>query len=248
MMIDFCLPAKNEEAILERSARLLEAYLRGICLPASWKIVIIVNGTSDKSREIAEELERENSSVFKSVYLQEEGKGMALKKYFNESAADILVFMDTDLATSLENIPALLEPIFKDDADLVAGSRLLADSKIVRKAMRVFVSKAYNSLSRLILNHGFRDLQCGFKAFKKEVYDRTKPWLQDNRWFFDTEFVVLAKLSGYRVKEIPVEWQENRFITRKSKIKIIQDSWTFLKNLIFFRIRLFKIKKYLRNA
>lgn len=247
-MIDFCLPARNEEKILENNAYLLAKYLQKINLLASWKIVIIVNGAGDASREIAAKLEQNNARVFKFIYLREAGKGKALKNYFEESSADILVFMDTDLATSLENIPDLLSPILKNEKDLVFGSRLLVDSKIIRKPLRILTSKVYNFLARLILNHKFRDLQCGFKAFKKEVFYRIKPLLYDDGWFFDTELVILAKIFKYRIKEIPVEWQENRLTKRKSKINLIKDSLSFLKNLLIFRVRLFKFKKYFRNG
>lgn len=82
------------------------------------------------------------------------------------------------------------------------------------------------------------DLQCGFKAFKKEVFAEVGPRIQDDLWFFDTELVVWARRCGFRIKEIPVDWRENRFDERKSKLGVLRNSWEFLGNLFSLRRRL----------
>ena len=67
-----------------------------------------------------------------------------------------------------------------------------------------------------MLGVNFRDAQCGFKAMKKSVYDEIKADLKNDEWFFDTELLVKASRKGYRISEVPVNWDESK--DRKSKV------------------------------
>lgn len=239
MLIEFCIPAYNEEQILRENVLKLLTYLTAQDLSFNWQIVLIINGSSDRSLEIAEKLASDEEKIkIKNIPLP--GKGRAQKTYFLESSADILIYTDADLAVSLDNLKDLIAPILDQDYDLVIGSRLLAESKIERSFAREFVSQTYNFLSRLILSHHFADLQCGFKAFKREVFTKLAPNIQDNFWFFDTELVVWAQKLGYKIKEIPVDWQENRYDKRRSKVRVFHDSWKFFENLIRLRLRIWQ--------
>jgi glycosyltransferase involved in cell wall biosynthesis len=248
MLIDFCLPVKNEERILRDNALKLKDFLAGIKPDYGWRIVIIVNGSNDASFSIAQNLASDYPDLFLARVLPSGGKGLALKAYFQESPADILAFMDIDLAVSLENIPSLLEPILKDEADLAIGSRLLSGSRTDRSWWRGLSSQGYNYLARLFFNHGVHDLQCGFKAMKRDLFHRLYDYFLDDKWFFDTELIVFASRLGYRIVEVPVDWEESRYAVRKSKIKVLSDGCLFLRNLFGLRKRLRTIKKYPDNV
>lgn len=239
MLIDFCLPVKDEELILEANALKIYNYLNSKNTDYTWSIVIIVNGSSDKSFKVAKKLENDYPGRFKAKNIERGGKGLALKDYFRESRADILSFMDIDLAVSLESLPDLINPILKNEADLVIGSRLLPESKIARSSLREFGSRNYNRLSRIMFRNNISDLQCGFKAFKKEVFLKIENLLRDDKWFLDTELVILTDYFGYKIKEIPVDWEESRYFERKSKVRKIE-AYHFVKKLISF-------KKYVKN-
>jgi glycosyltransferase involved in cell wall biosynthesis len=240
MLIDFCLPVKNEEAILKTNSLKLYDYLKSQNMAYAWRIIIIVNGSADNSFKIASDLEKKYTKYFKAKNIKAGGKGLALKTYFRESQADILSFMDIDLAVALENISNLIKPLLNNEADMVIGSRHLAGSKTTRSKFTNFRSSQYNKISQYLLGHKLSDLQCGFKAFKKELFVTLDPLLKDNKWFFDTEFVILAKHFNYKIKEIPVDWQENRFQKRKSKVKNIE-AYRFFK-------KLFEFRKYLKTV
>lgn len=235
MKIDFCLPVRNEEKILADNVKRLRNFLIAQHYLFDWQVVIIVNGSEDASAKIARELEGDHVS---SKTISTEGKGVALKTGFQESTADILVFMDVDLAVSLDNIQSLIDGIIDENYDLVIGSRLLPQSHTSRSGLRDLNSRLYNLLSRIVLQHNLSDLQCGFKAIKKNIFNEAKPFLRDNQWFFDTELVMVTQYLGYKVKEIPVDWQENRYDERKSKVKVLRDAWPFIINLFRLRKRL----------
>jgi len=248
MLIDFCLPVRNEAKILQANALKLKSFLETRALAADWQIVIIVNGSDDTSSLIAAELVKTGGGRFKMENIEPGGKGLALRYYFFQSSADVLVFMDVDLAVALDNISALITPLLDGSADLVMGSRLLPESKTSRSWSRSIVSRVYNHFSRLILGHRYSDLQCGFKAISRELFRQIAPFWQDNNWFFDTELVISAWCRGFRIKEIPVDWRENRYDKKASKIRVWIDSWVFAKNLIGLRTRLKKIRKYRDNV
>ncbi len=239
MTIDFCLPVRNEEKILAVNVRRLRDFLITQNYSFDWNITIIVNGSIDSSSKIADSL---ISKQIKVKTITAAGKGIALKTGFRESSADVLVFMDVDLAVALENITDLIGPMMEDKGDLIIGSRLLPKSQTARSGLRDFNSRVYNFLSRLVLQHSLSDLQCGFKAVRRTTFNQVLPFLHDDQWFFDTELVILAKHLGQRIIEIPVNWQENRYDERKSKVRVLRDSWPFIKNLFLLRVRLKEIK------
>ena len=243
MTIDFCVPVRNEEKILAANLFKLRDYLIAQNYSFSWQIVVILNNCDDNSENIMKRLVAENNNQFKYLNINPEGKGGALKYYFSLSHADILVFMDIDLAVSLGNLPALLDSLINNQSDLVFGSRLLKNSQVERSFFRSASSLVYNFLSRQFLNHDFRDLQCGFKAFKREVFSKVKPYLKNDQWFFDTELIILAKFFKFRIKEVPVDWTENRYAQRISKVSVYKDAWGFIKNMIKLRAQIKGLKK-----
>jgi glycosyltransferase involved in cell wall biosynthesis len=238
MQVDFCLPIKNEALILENSLNKLLDFCVQSQFPFSWRIIGVVNGSTDASAAILQDFKRRFPGEIDFIEVPEAGRGRALKKYWLMSSADVLSYMDCDLAVALENLPALILPLINKEADLTIGSRLTAGAKIERSLFREFISQAYNLLSQILLNHKITDLQCGFKAVSREAFQKIYPRLVDDYWFFDTELVILALRSGFRVKQVPVDWQENRYQRRPSKVKIFKDSLIFIKNLLIFKKRL----------
>ncbi|MBI4652910.1 glycosyltransferase [Candidatus Kuenenbacteria bacterium] len=243
MLIEFCVPVHNEEKILKNNILKLLNYCHNQNFNFDWKIVLINNGSQDNSEKICQELFNQYSQKIKIENIKQSGKGRALKFYWQKSKADIVIYMDIDLAVSLDNIPNLIEPIVQENYDLIIGSRLLSDSKIKRSFIRELSSQTYNFLSKIILGHYFSDLQCGFKAIKVDVFKKIAPYIQNNKWFFDTELIVFANYFKYKIKEIPIEWQENRYDERKSKVNLVKDSLKFLINLIKLKIRLNRLYK-----
>lgn len=244
MLIKFCLPIHNEEKILKHNVLKLLNYCEKQNFSFNWKIVLIINGSDDDSLQIVHKLSEQYSKI-KIENIQQAGRGQALKKYWSTSKADIMAYMDIDLAASLDNIPRLIDPIILNKADLVIGSRLLPESKISRSFIRELSSQGYNFLSRVILKHHFSDLQCGFKAIRTNNFKKIAPFIKDNKWFFDTELIIFAKYFNYTIKEIPIDWSENRYNKRKSKVNLVKDSVKFIINLIKLKQRILKFNKLL---
>jgi glycosyltransferase involved in cell wall biosynthesis len=237
MLVELCFPVHNEGKILRENALILLNFLAGKNYNFQWAIYLLNNGSKDKTEEIGRKLEKENRGKIKLINIPGKGRGIALKTYWLQSSADILVYMDIDLAASLDNLGDLLAPLLENKADLVIGSRLLPDSKIKRSFFRELSSQGYNIFSRLILGHKFSDLQCGFKAVNARIFKKYAGYISDKKWFFDTELVYAFYFFKKRIKEIPVDWQEERYNQRKSKVRMFRDSIKFIINLIKLKRR-----------
>ncbi|MCK9438952.1 MAG: glycosyltransferase [Patescibacteria group bacterium] len=237
MKIDFIIPVYNEEKLLKESITKLYNFLNSQNYSFFWQIIIAINGSSDNSEKIAREI---SGDKIKNIITKRQGKAHAIRLAIDKSSADYIIYMDVDLAVSLDNINDLLPNIYSN-YDLVIGSRFLSSSKRNRSIIKELSSKIYILLSKIVLKHNFSDLQCGFKAIKRSSFDKVAELIEDRNWFFDTELLIFFQRKNFKIKEIPVDWSENRYIKRKSKIILFNDSIKFTK-------KLFKLKKRLKQV
>lgn len=135
--------------------------------------------------------------------------------------------MDLDLATHPKHLKPLVEAITIENYDISVGSRNLPDSRVERKLHRSIASKSYNLIVRLVLGSKISDQQCGFKAFKRVILIEMLKQVRAGYWFWDTEILVRAARSGYKIKEIPVEWKSGR----KTKVNLLRDSCSMGKQV-----------------
>lgn len=234
MLVDICLPVHNEELVLEKNTLRLYDFCREQNFPFDWRIVIVVNGSTDQSDRIATDLSHRYPAI--TVHITSlPGRGNALKTVWEKTDADIVSYMDADLAVDLPFFPPLLLPIINNEADITIGCRFHPKSEVTRTFTREVTSRGFNFLAKKILNQPYLDLQCGFKAMRRDVFNNLLPSLYDSHWFFDTELVSRAHRKGYTIKEIPVNWQEERFQSRVTKVKLLKDSFSFLRNLLKLR-------------
>ena len=231
MLVEICLPAYNEEPILKENITMLLDFVKKQNWFFNIQITVVLNNCSDKSLEIIRDLSRKHPEVM-YYNLKKIGKGNAVKYAWQKSQADIFAYMDVDLAVSLENINNLLASIYLEKNHLVWGSRLLPLSQTKRGIIRTLSSKLYNLLSQIVLHHKFTDLQCGFKAIDNKIREDILPLIKDDNWFFDTELIIYSKEKKYKLKEIPVNWEESRYKKRKSKIKPLKDAYLFFKKTL----------------
>ena len=148
-----------------------------------------------------------------------------------QSKADVVCYMDVDLSTKLVHLQELLGCIASGEYDLSTGSRLMRESRTTRSFRREVISRIYNLVLKLVLQTRFSDAQCGFKAVSRKAVEAIVPQIEDQSWFFDTELLVLAEKQGYRIKDIPVIWNEDD----DTRVKILQTGWEDIKGV--FRLR-----------
>jgi putative flippase GtrA len=205
-VLEVVVPVHDEEVALPRAVAALTSYLE--TLPWTWRITIADNASSDGTPLVARRLAHADDRV-RVERLEEKGRGRALKRAWESSDADVLVYMDVDLSTDLNALMPLVAPIVSGHSDLAIGTRLTRGSRVVRGPRRELISRAYNAILRGTLRARFTDAQCGFKAIRRDVARVLLPLVEDDTWFFDTELLVLAERSGLRIHEVPVDWVDD---------------------------------------
>ncbi len=204
--VDVAVPVYNEARILAGSVRAIAEHLAGAC-PFDWRIVIADNGSTDDTPGVVGELTRHNPRV-RGLRIGAKGRGIALKQAWAASDADIHAYMDVDLSTRLDALAPLLARV-AEGYDIAIGSRHVPHAELTRGLKRDVLSRAYNALLRALFSTSIRDAQCGFKAVSHRVVTDLVPLVESNGWFFDTELLLLAERSGYRIAEVPVRWVED---------------------------------------
>ncbi len=206
-VVDIVVPVFNEERALEPSVRRLHGFLSGD-FPFSWRITIVDNASTDHTWAQAEWLARTLIGV-RAVHLDRKGRGLALRRAWTASDADVVAYMDVDLSTDLDALLPLVAPLVSGHSDVAIGSRLAPGSHVARHPQRELISRTYNLILRTALATRVRDAQCGFKAVRSEVARRIVPEIEDDGWFFDTELLLLAERNGLRIHEVPVDWVDD---------------------------------------
>lgn len=162
--------------------------------------LLLVDGNStDGTIEIAESL---GVRVVQDNGL---GKGDALRVAIQEAKCDIIVFIDADGSHDPDDIPRLVEPISKNQADLVVGSRMRGGSDELHGDLSKFIRLVGSDIITLGINYRFNvrltDTQNGFRAIRTQAA-RTLH-LQENITTIEQEMGIQTLHAGYRVSEVP---------------------------------------------
>ncbi|MFH1900157.1 MAG: glycosyltransferase [Patescibacteria group bacterium] len=227
-MITIVLPVYNEDLILQENAMQVFDFCRHN-LQEDWQIVISDNASDDKTREIGEYLAGKYNEI-KYFRLNKQGKGEGVIGAWQNFKGDVYVFMDIDLSVNLKSLPALIDGIKKGD-DIVIGSRMAQGSQVNRSFFRTIFSYGLRFTLRICLGLKVKDAPCGFKAINNKVVEQILPRIQDKAWFFDTEMLFLAQRQGFRIKEIPVDWEEVGRQDRHSKVGVFKVVIEYIRNI-----------------
>ncbi|HRI72726.1 MAG TPA: glycosyltransferase family 2 protein, partial [Polyangium sp.] len=203
------IPAMNEERRLPRTLRRVVAYLRD--RPESWEVIVVDDGSRDRTAEVVEELARELDEPRLSVLKlpKNQGKGGAQREGVAHSRGDRVLLMDADLATPIEELEPLWKAIDRG-ADIAIGSRALATSNITRPQSlpRVLLGSAGNLWIRFFAVSDIRDTQCGFKLFRGDLARKLFAVGRENRFAIDIELLCLAQRVFHAdIAEIGVRWE-----------------------------------------
>ena len=154
--------------------------------------------------------------------------------------------VDSISVGSISRTPALLSASSSSGDSSIGGSRrlkraspssarfsLARSSDIERSWKREINSRGYNTLIKLLFFTKFSDAQCGFKSITREAAQALLPHVENPEWFFDTEMLIRGEKSGYRVKEIPVRWVEDK----DTRVRFPQDIIKMGSELFRLRIK-----------
>ena len=204
MKISVIIPAYNEELALKP---VVEEYL-----PYADEIIIVDDGSSDSTYEIAKTLQTDQVLVFH--HEKNQGKVAALRTGVEHAMGDIVIFTDADCTYPARYIPEFVDKI-EHGVDLVLGSR-----QINRRNIPLFNRLGnfiFSSLAAYISGKTIVDSQTGFRAFRKEMF--VKFDVEAKSLEFETKMTVRAAKLGYKIVEIPIEYRERVGTSKLHPIK-----------------------------
>jgi len=237
--VSVVLPAYNEGECIEDALEKLEATVNGGGF--QYEVVVVDDGSIDDTRVKAlrwSARATRNGHVRVVGYDRNEGKGFAIKTGFLMALGDVVVFADSDLDVDFEQVKRYVDAL--RNGDIAIGSKWLPDSVVEVPLIRRLLSRSFNVLARLLTGIAVSDTQTGIKAIRRDSFSDVFRRLCVKRYAFDVELLVLAKLYGLKVTEVPVKLKlDNLFDLR--------EVWHMFMDLLGISYRLKVTKWYARG-
>lgn len=169
----------------------------------SYEIILIDDGSTDRSWEVVGELARENPHIRGARFNRNYGKSAALDTGFDLAQGEVVITMDADLQDSPDEIPELFRKIKEDGYDLVSGWKKKRHDPI----SKTIPSKFFNRITRMMSGIKLHDFNCGLKAYKREVVKNINIYGEMHRYI-----PLIAKWHGYTaIGEQIVEHRERKY-------------------------------------
>jgi glycosyltransferase involved in cell wall biosynthesis len=167
------------------------------------EIVIVDDCSKDGTKEYLKSLKENDLNI--AYHIKNQGKGAALRTGFKISTGDIVIIQDADLEYDPEEYPVLLEPILKNKADVVYGSRFLgARPHRVVYYWHSLGNSLLTTISNIFTNINLTDMETCYKVFRKDIIDKIE--IEENRFGFEPEITAkIAKLKC-RIYEVGISY------------------------------------------
>jgi dolichyl-phosphate beta-glucosyltransferase len=231
--LSIIIPAHNEELRLPRTLRQVFAFLDKQPYPA--EIIVIENGSSDRTLELARGFASEHPNL---VVLREEkaGKGNALRRGVLEAHGEYRFICDADLSMPIEEVSKFLPPNLTGIDVIIASREAPGAVRYNEPPYRHWGGRAINLVIRLLILPGLRDTQCGFKCFRAEAAQKLFEQQILAGWSFDIEILYLARRKRMSIAEVPVQW----YFDSDSKVSAIRDALRMIGDI--FRIHIHALR------
>lgn len=225
--LSIIVPVFNEEVRIKKNLEKIYTYFSG--QKYSWEMLIVDDGSVDKTPRIIKDFARRRGGVRVFRLPINQGKGGAVRKGVEEARGEIAFFTDVDLSTPIEEIEKLLRWIDKG-YDIVMGSRRMRTSRIYRSpgTLRVTLGRIFYRIVNFLFLPGIHDTNCGFKAYKTDLAKKIFKLQTVTRWGFDAEILYIARKHGAKIKEIAVPWTHYG----GSKVKVVNAVLNTLREVV----------------
>jgi glycosyltransferase involved in cell wall biosynthesis len=223
MDISVVVPLYNEaESLRELYERMSDALSP---LGKSWEAIFINDGSTDDSMNVLRALHREKSNVTVLSFGRNLGKSAALSVGFKEASGEVVFTIDADLQDDPAEFPAMLEAL-ESGYDLVSGWKKERHDPVSKR----LPSRVFNSVTARLSGVRLHDMNCGLKAYRKEVVKTIRVYGELHRYT-----PVLAYWAGFRVTEIPVRHHARKHGTSKFGAERFVRGFFDLVTVLFLR-------------
>ncbi len=205
--ISIVIPLFNEEESLPELAEWIEK----MCAEHgyAYEVIMVDDGSTDNSWNVIEQLVAGNSNIKGIKFQRNYGKSAALNEGFRAAQGNVIFTMDADLQDSPDEVPEMYRMVMTDGFDLVSGWKKVRYDNAFTKNLP---SKLYNAVNRSISGIKLHDMNCGLKAYRKNVVKSIEVYGEMHRFI-----PVLAKAAGFRrigekvVQHRPRKYGESKF-------------------------------------
>ena len=202
MDISVVVPLFNEEESIPELYAWIEKVMKANGF--SYEVIFVNDGSTDRSWEIIESLQKQSSTVKGIKFRRNYGKSPALYCGFERAEGDVVITMDADLQDSPDEIPELYRMITEEGYDLVSGYK----QKRYDPLSKTLPTKLFNATARKVSGiHNLHDFNCGLKAYRKAVVKNIEVYGEMHRYI-----PYLAKNAGFqKIGEKVVHHQARKF-------------------------------------
>ncbi|HEY5371625.1 MAG TPA: glycosyltransferase family 2 protein [Hanamia sp.] len=240
--ISIVLPCYNEEVILKENLDGIIKYLESKEEKYQWEIVLIDDGSNDKTGEIADDFEKRLSNVRTIHHPTNLNLGNALKTGFKNAKGDIIVVMDIDLSYSVDHIEKMVDKIIETSSDIVIASPYMPGGKVTDVPFtRRIMSRWVNRFMRIAAQDKFHTYTGMVRAYRKDFILAVN--LKTKDYEINPEILYKAMILRARIVEIPahLDWTEQNKHAgkRKSSIRVLKGFFSGIMSSFIFRPYIF---------
>ncbi|HJU06837.1 MAG TPA: dolichyl-phosphate beta-glucosyltransferase [Nitrospiraceae bacterium] len=226
------IPAYNEAERILPYLTNITSYLNRRGQP--YEVLVVDDGSHDDTAVRVSAFRLDEPAVRVMRLPRNTGKGAAVRMGMLEARGDLRLIADADGATPIEELERL-ESRVRHGADLAVGSRSLASQdrrySVNARWHRSVLGNCFNGIVRRLGVNGISDTQCGFKLLRGTVARDLFSVGRVNGYGFDLEILYVAQRRGYRIAEVPVNWNEQA----GSKVRIVRDGMQMIRDLLAVR-------------
>lgn len=209
------IPAYNEAERLPETLDLVRGYLERQSFDT--EVLVVDDGSTDATVAKVQEMQAHFPQLKLITNTANKGKGGVVRQGMLAASGDFRLFMDADHSTAITELDKFLP--FLGKFDVIIGSRYLEKGsiKIKQSWKRRAISRTSNFLIQRSLLPGIIDTQCGFKLFSAKAAQEIFARQTMQGWAFDVEVLTIARIHGFTIKEVPVDWYD----AKQSKLRAI---------------------------
>ena len=226
--LSIIIPAFNEEKRLPRTLEQVFNFVQNQSYVS--EVLIIENGSSDRTFEVAQDYANNNPQCF-AIRNSIRGKGLAVRKGMLMATGQYRFMCDADLSMPILEINRFLPPALENFDIAIASREAKGSVRYNEPAYRHWGGRGINLIIRLLVLPGLRDTQCGFKCFRADVAKEIFKYQTFSGISFDAEILYIARLRGLKIVELPIPW----YYSDESRINLLTDTLALIRDLITIR-------------
>ncbi|TSC74380.1 MAG: Glycosyltransferases involved in cell wall bioproteini [Parcubacteria group bacterium Gr01-1014_44] len=232
MYLSVIIPSYNEEKRIAKTLLAVDDFLRR--QNYEYEILVVNDGSKDKTAEVVGSLKEQVKNLKLIDEKINHGKGWVVRRGMLEAHGEFRLFMDADNSTTIDQVINFL-PYFNSGYDIVIGSRRMTGAVIAvhQPWIRDFLGGIFRFIVHMLVPLGVTDSQAGFKVFSQKAAEAVFKKQTIFRWAFDVEILAIARLLGFKVKEVPIHWVNDTesHVKLSGMIKMLLEVWRVRINL-----------------